>query len=143
MGLASAGRGDSELTRIEDLQGLFWRAPGLALLLTVALLSLAGIPLTAGFIGKFYLFVAGVDSALWGLLAMLVIGSAIGIYYYLRVIYVMSCPPAGENGGDGGSDAIDTGISAASRSLCFVLVALMLYLGTLPGLLMDWLKTVA
>ena len=145
VGLVSANSSERELNRFEDLQGLFWRAPGLALLLTVALLSLAGIPLTAGFIGKFYLFVTGVDSALWGLLALLVIGSAIGIYYYLRLVYAMTLPPAGNGGGgengDGG-DAIDTGISAASRAVCYALVALMLYLGTLPGLLMDWLKTI-
>src|SRR3546814_17354096 len=50
------------------------------------LLSLAGIPLTAGFIGKFYIITAGVDAHLWWLLAAVVAGSAIGLYYYLRLM---------------------------------------------------------
>ena len=51
-----------------------------------ALLSLAGIPLTAGFIGKFYLMMAGVDASLWALLLALVVGSAIGIIMLLPVL---------------------------------------------------------
>ncbi|MGH8446328.1 MAG: proton-conducting transporter membrane subunit, partial [Solimonas sp.] len=50
------------------------------------LLSLAGIPLTAGFIGKFYVITAGVDAHLWWLLGAVVVGSAIGLYYYLRLL---------------------------------------------------------
>ena len=69
--------------------GLFWRRPVLAAVLTAAALSLAGIPLTVGFIAKFYLFAAGVEGELWALLWALVIGSAIGIYYYLRIVFSM------------------------------------------------------
>ena len=69
--------------------GLFWRRPVLAAVLTVAALSLAGIPLTVGFIAKFYLFAAGVEGGLWALLWALVVGSAIGIYYYLRIVFSM------------------------------------------------------
>lgn len=70
--------------------GLFWRRPVLAAALTAALLSLAGIPLTAGFIAKFYLFAAGIEGALWGLVWAMILGSAIAIYYYLRVVFAMT-----------------------------------------------------
>mgnify|MGYP003655399210 CR=1 FL=1 len=53
------------------------------------MLSLAGIPLTAGFIGKFYVVAAGVQSQQWWLLGALVIGSAIGVFYYLRVMVTL------------------------------------------------------
>jgi NADH-quinone oxidoreductase subunit N len=73
----------------EDYRGLFWRYPWVALAFTVMLLSLAGIPLTAGFIGKFYVVMAGVDGNLWFLLLMLVINSVIGLYYYIRIVAMM------------------------------------------------------
>ena len=72
-----------------EYRGLFWRRPYLTAVLTVMMLSLAGIPLTAGFIGKFYVIAAGVESRQWLLLGTLVLGSAIGVYYYLRVMVTM------------------------------------------------------
>ncbi|WP_285276470.1 NADH-quinone oxidoreductase subunit NuoN [Halopseudomonas bauzanensis] len=72
-----------------EYRGLFWRRPYLTAVLTVMMLSLAGIPLTAGFIGKFYIIAAGVQSNLWWLLGALIIGSAIGLYYYLRVMVTL------------------------------------------------------
>ena len=87
--LSPASRpGDAD--RVADYRGLFWRRPMLAAALAVALLSLAGIPLTAGFIAKFYLFAAGVEGALWGLIWALILGSAISIYYYLKVLFAMT-----------------------------------------------------
>lgn len=74
---------------IYDYRGLFWRRPYLTAVLTVMMLSLAGIPLTAGFIGKFYIVAAGVSAHLWWSLGALVIGSAIGLYYYLRVMVTL------------------------------------------------------
>lgn len=80
----SSRRRDAE--ELEIYQGLFWRNPVMAIVLTVALLSLAGIPLTAGFIGKFYVLTSGVEQSLWLPVIMLVITSVIGLYYYLRII---------------------------------------------------------
>jgi NADH-quinone oxidoreductase subunit N len=74
---------------MDDYRGLFWRQPWLASLFTASLLSLAGIPLTVGFIGKFYVLAAGVGSALWLLVAILIANSAIGLYYYLRIVVTM------------------------------------------------------
>ncbi len=72
-----------------EYRGLFWRRPYLTAVLTVMMLSLAGIPLTAGFIGKFYIIATGVESHLWWLTGALVIGSAIGVFYYLRVMVTL------------------------------------------------------
>jgi NADH-quinone oxidoreductase subunit N len=83
---------EREADRLEDYRGLFWRRPFLAALLTAALLSLAGIPLTVGFLGKFFVAAAGVEAALWTLVIVLVAGSAIGLYYYLRLVVVMFSP---------------------------------------------------
>jgi NADH-quinone oxidoreductase subunit N len=73
----------------DDYRGLFWTRPWTAAVLTAMMLSLAGIPLTAGFIGKFYLVAAGVDARQWALVVILAINSAIGLYYYIRIIAVM------------------------------------------------------
>ncbi|WXL25650.1 NADH-quinone oxidoreductase subunit NuoN [Ectopseudomonas mendocina] len=72
-----------------EYRGLFWRRPYLTAVLTVMMLSLAGIPLTAGFIGKFFVIAAGVEAHEWLLLGAMVIGSAIGVFYYLRVMVTM------------------------------------------------------
>lgn len=87
--LSAISNNEKEVTDLASFKGLFWRNPWLATVMTVVLLSLAGIPLTMGFIGKFYIITAAVDGQLWGLLALLVIGSSIGLYYYLRLIYLM------------------------------------------------------
>ena len=58
--------------------------------MTVAMLSLAGIPLTAGFMGKFFVISVGIKANLWVLLSVLVVGSAVSIYYYLRIVFAMS-----------------------------------------------------
>jgi len=80
---------DDKSENIEHYAGLFWRNPGLAAVFSFMMLSLAGIPLTAGFTGKFFVLMAGVDANLWWLSFILVLGSIIGLFYYLRVIVVM------------------------------------------------------
>lgn len=74
---------------IETYRGLGQRRPWLAGVLAVMMLSLAGIPLTMGFIAKFYVLATGVNSILWPPVAALVIGSTIGLFYYLRAILIM------------------------------------------------------
>ncbi|NQZ33484.1 MAG: NADH-quinone oxidoreductase subunit N [Oceanospirillaceae bacterium] len=74
---------------LERLKGLFWIEPSGAIVLGILFLSLAGIPLTIGFVGKFYLTFAAVNSQLWWLLGTLVISSLLGLFYYLRVILMM------------------------------------------------------
>ena len=85
---------ERESDSIADYTGLFWRSPWLAVVLTSMLLSLAGIPLTGGFISKFLVFFAAVEASQWLLLLVLVVGSGIGLYYYLRVIFQMLQTPS-------------------------------------------------
>jgi len=73
----------------EDYRGLFWTSPWLAAMLALSLLSLAGIPVTAGFIGKFYAIAAGVDAGLWWLVLALIANSVLSLYYYLRLIVTL------------------------------------------------------
>jgi NADH-quinone oxidoreductase subunit N len=75
-----------EADDIADYNGLYWKRPWLSVFFTLVLLSLAGIPLTAGFVGKFYVTAAGVNESLWFLTFSLIINSAISLFYYLRVI---------------------------------------------------------
>ncbi|TKI04768.1 NADH-quinone oxidoreductase subunit NuoN [Martelella alba] len=74
-------------------RGLFWHKPILSAVMTVMMLSLAGIPMTLGFIGKFYVLAAGVSAHLWWLTGTVVVGSAIGLYYYLRVMVSLYLSP--------------------------------------------------
>jgi NADH-quinone oxidoreductase subunit N len=87
--IALLSHADGEPEAITQYRGLGHRRPLEALVLTVSLLSLAGIPLTAGFIGKFFIFRAGAGAALWGLLIVFALTSAMSLYYYLRVIITM------------------------------------------------------
>lgn len=129
---ATISSSDKEFDVIHDYRGLFWRAPWLAALFTATLLSLAGIPLTVGFIGKFYLFVAAVEAGLWMLLLALVLGSGIGLYYYLRIVYRM-CMPAKEH-----SAYRVAGIESLSSYVVLgLLFVLVLVLGIYPAPLMD------
>lgn len=80
-----SSRSAADADSLYSYRGLFWHRPVLAAVMTVMMLSLAGIPMTLGFIGKFYVLAVGVQASLWWLVAAVVVGSAIGLYYYLRV----------------------------------------------------------
>ncbi len=120
---------------IADYQGLFWRRPWLAAAFAGMLLSLAGIPLTAGFIGKFYLILAGVESGLWLLLAALIAGSGIGLYFYLRIVYRMLLPEP--------RDAPELRRGGAAFAVVLVLFALLVLFGVYPAALMGLIQGIA
>jgi NADH-quinone oxidoreductase subunit N len=86
--LSLSGKGDLRVN-MEDYAGLARRAPFLSATLSLFLISLAGIPLTGGFIGKFYLFSAAVQKGYIGLAIIGVLNSAISVYYYFRVMIMM------------------------------------------------------
>lgn len=88
--IARVSREDQQKSQISEFEGLFWRNKIQATALTIAMLSFAGIPLTAGFMAKFFVINIAIQGSHWFLLSALVIGSAIGIYYYLRIIFSMS-----------------------------------------------------
>jgi NADH-quinone oxidoreductase subunit N len=89
----SSGAAARDADTISGLRGLFWSQPALAAVLTVSLLSLAGIPPAIGFIAKMYIFAAGIHTQLWNLTAVMVVSSVIGLFYYLNIILVMSMRP--------------------------------------------------
>ncbi|MBS1190410.1 MAG: dehydrogenase subunit [Rhodocyclaceae bacterium] len=136
----SSGRrdGEGEADRLEDYRGLFWHKPLLAGILTVNLLSLAGIPLTIGFIGKFYLFASGVGAARWLLVAALVAGSIVGLFYYLRVVIVLFArQPAAPAPGIAGNGAA----WASALTLSFLALTLV-WLGLYPEPAMELIRSV-
>ena len=83
---------DKEIDLIDDLKGLYFRNKWLAIALTIMLFSLAGLPLTAGFMSKFYLATVAIHSSIFILIWFLIINSAISLYYYLKVVFVMFKP---------------------------------------------------
>ncbi len=134
--LISADQAERENIQLQQVSGLFWRQPLPACLMLVALLSLAGIPLTAGFIAKFYLVNAAVSGHNWVLLAALVVGSSIAIYYYLRVIYYMTRRPEEH-------PVVQETISGwRGRILSGVLIGSILLLGVAPQSLMHYLRAI-
>jgi NADH-quinone oxidoreductase subunit N len=95
--IAALAKNGREPVTAADLAGLAERRPALAAALTVFLVSLTGIPITAGFVGKFYLFAAAVASG-WVVLALVgVLTSVVSAYYYLRIVVAMYMePPAAD-----------------------------------------------
>jgi NADH-quinone oxidoreductase subunit N len=129
---------ENELDSINDYQGLFWRSPWMATVFTGMLLSLAGIPLTVGFIGKFYIFLAGVESSLFALLVALVLGSGIGLYYYLRIIYRMLLPIDGV-----AITSIDSTNTIGSYGVLSILFLLLIVLGVYPAPVMAIIEAIS
>jgi NADH-quinone oxidoreductase subunit N len=125
---------DRDVDDLESYAGLFWRRPALAGVFSVVLLSLAGIPLTAGFIGKFYILAAGVQGTLWLLMGTLVVGSGIGLYYYLRVIFTMTRKTESTE---------PVNVPVAGGWVMLMVAAALLCLGIYPGPFMELIGSVA
>ena len=102
------------------------------------LLSLAGIPLTAGFVGKFYLVSAGVRSGLWALVVILVVTSAIGLFYYLRVVVAIFRTP---EEGAAVPDVEPAARPATGLVALAALTVLLVWLGVWPGPLIHLVQT--
>jgi NADH-quinone oxidoreductase subunit N len=122
------GQGERYLT-LDDFAGLGTRQPLAAAAMSLFLLSLLGLPITAGFFGKFYVFKAAINSKLIWLAVLMTVNSAIGAYYYLRVIVVMYMR---EHKGDVPADAA-TSLSPTAAMVVVVAALATLYLGLLPN----------
>jgi NADH-quinone oxidoreductase subunit N len=127
--------GERDADTLEDYTGLFWRRPMLASIFTLMLLSLAGIPVTAGFLAKFYVVAAGASAGIWALILILVITSVIGLFYYLRVVITMYArvqeeAPHVEPHAIGGSYVL------------VVLTILLVWLGVYPAPLLNVIRRV-
>ena len=119
-----------EVEKTDDFRGLFWKRPWIAIVFTLSLLSLAGIPLTAGFIGKFYLILEGMKSGLMILVVAMIINSVIGLYYYLRIITALFTAD---------SDNFLPGLSITGNITLSVICLSILILGIYPGWLIGLL----
>ena len=129
--------GESERhVEIRDLTGLARRQPVIAACLSLLLLSLLGLPATAGFLGKFYVFNAALNSHLVWLAVLLAINSVIGAYYYLSVIVVMYMREPEQE--------ISAGPVPWSVSLALLLAAAgTIYVGLFPARIMDFASRAA
>ena len=122
------GRGERYLT-LDDFAGLATRQPFAAAALSLFLLSLLGLPITAGFFGKLYIFTAAIKSNLIWLAILMAINSVIGAYYYLRVIVVMYMR---EHKGPVPADAA-LALSPTAAMVVVVAGLVTLYLGLAPN----------
>jgi NADH-quinone oxidoreductase subunit N len=121
---------------VRDLSGLSRRAPGLALAMMLALLSLGGIPPTAGFFGKFFLFRAAVEADYWWLALIGIINAFIALYYYLSIIKVMYLYRSEEEG-------VSIPVSRAAKVGLAITVVGIIYLGIFAERAFEWTRQAA
>jgi NADH-quinone oxidoreductase subunit N len=124
-----------ETQDIRGIEGLAIARPMLAGVMIVAMLSLAGIPITGGFFGKFYIVLAGAQAKAWPLLIVLIANSVVGLFYYLRVIAAMlsAHQPAIQS---------HRTTHQASTAILGLLTILLICLGAFPGVLSEFLAIV-
>jgi NADH-quinone oxidoreductase subunit N len=125
-----AGVAERRVT-MEDYAGLGRRSPLLAAALTIFLLSLIGIPITGGFFAKFYVFSAALQANLVGLTMIGVINSAIGSYYYLRIIVVMYMKEPKD-------EFVVSPVPAGVGIALALSILATIYLGVLPGRVLEY-----
>jgi NADH-quinone oxidoreductase subunit N len=127
-------RAGDRRTEVEDYNGIGFQSPWLAFALSLFLLSLLGMPLTAGFIGKVMVFRAALDQHYYGLVVIGVLNSAVSAYYYLRLIIVMFFRER--------TTAWNAPPIPASMGLALVLTILgVFFLGLFPGRIINALQT--
>jgi NADH-quinone oxidoreductase subunit N len=126
--VAQHSRGDD----IRHFNGLGKRSPFLAGAMVLAVASLAGVPLTVGFIGKFLVFKSAVAAGQWTLIVIVFVAVAAGFYYYIRLFAAMYWEEP--------NDATPIAISKTSRVAIFTLAALVIFLGVNPGPIASQLK---
>src|SRR5271163_1532175 len=123
------------LEGISDLAGLSRSQPGLALALAIFMFALSGVPPTAGFFGKLYVFLAAIDAKLAGLAVIGVVTSVVSAFYYLRVVKVMYFDePVG---------AFDRPLTAELKGVLFVTAVVTLFFFILPGPIVGGAETAA
>jgi NADH-quinone oxidoreductase subunit N len=123
--------GDGEASHLSQWAGLSSRSPLTAAVMTLFLLALAGIPLTAGFTAKFAVFRAAIESGAWPLVVIALLASSVAAFYYLRVIVLMYFWHPAEDGPTVGVPGLPTTIVLA------VTATATLALGIFPGSVLD------
>ena len=137
--LVAVGRGDAESEHgytLSEWAGLGWSRPMLALALSFFMFSMAGIPPTGGFFGKYVVFKAAIESQEYALAVIGVLNAAVAAYYYLRVIMTMYMrEPEG--------DELPLPVPLAVGAVMLVSVVGILYLGIAPGDVLDVIRGLA
>jgi len=118
--------------QISDFDGLAKRSPFLAFAMLIGMVSLAGVPFTAGFLGKFFIFYAAILQRQIALVVIGVITVGCGFYYYLKVVRAMYWQPANK--------AENIPISGLSRLAISALIAATIWLGVYPQPILNMLK---
>jgi len=132
---------ETDFSRVAGYRGLAFRHPFLGVTLAAMMFSLAGIPLTAGFLAKFYVLFAGVRSALWLLVLVLVANSVVGLFYYLRVIITIyqPVPSMAEELRAGCRYRPAPSASVIGGIVLAVLMVCVIWIGVYPGPVIHWI----
>jgi NADH-quinone oxidoreductase subunit N len=136
--LAAVGRGDAEVERgynLSDWAGLGWRRPLLGLAMSFFLFSLAGLPPTGGFFGKYMVFMAAIGAKQYLLAVVGMLNATIAVYYYLRVVVTMYMrePETSDS---------PLPVSVGTATVLLISVAGVLYLGLAPGRLLELIRSI-
>ncbi len=127
--VALLGTGQHQHDELRDFSGLWRSRPGLTGLMTVFLLSLGGIPPTAGFIGKWYIFSAAIQKGHYGLAIIGVLTSVVSVFFYLRIVVMMYMTE--------GPETVRPRVPAAAMAGLALAVIAVFYLGILPTRVLD------
>lgn len=133
--LALLADGDEDPDELEDFRQLGYRSPGRAALLAVSLLSLAGLPPTAGFFGKFLIFTATLKAGYTGLALIGIAGAVVSVYYYMKVAVALYL-----QGRETAQETLPLGWPAAVAATG--IVTLILWLGALPAPLLAFIDCI-
>jgi len=128
--VTAIGAGGEQTAELSYWRGLFYRRPFLATVMTIFMLSLAGIPPTVGFFAKLFVFQALVTAQIWAPLIVAVIMTIVSFYYYLRVIVVMLAQPDGAVAEKRLGFSTSTVLGAAAVATIFF--------GLFPSVVLDW-----
>ncbi len=117
-------------TNVQSFKGLAKKNPFLAFVVIVAMLSLAGIPPTAGFFAKYYIFTAAIANNYVGLTLVAITGSIVSIFYYFRIVIVMF----------EGDESTEVTVGSNTKALLVICSVLVILLGLMPDFLIGLLK---
>src|SRR5213082_506197 len=128
--VTAIGAGGEQTADLSYWRGLFYRRPFLATVMTIFMLSLAGIPPTVGFFAKLFVFQALVTAQIWAPLVVAVIMTIVSFYYYLRVIVVMLAQPDGA--------VAESRVGFSTSTVLGAAAVVTVFLGLFPSVVLDW-----
>ncbi len=133
--VTAVGAGGEQTAELSYWRGLFYRRPFLATVMTIFMLSLAGIPPTVGFFAKLFVFQALVTAQIWAPLIVAVIMTIVSFYYYLRVIVVMLAQPDGA--------VAESRVGFSTSTVLGAAAVVTIFLGLFPTTVLDWARSAA